>query len=741
MFSITLFCSAMLMFCIQPLAGKWLLPIFGGTPQVWNTCMIFFQAILFVGYMYVHFAGRLLGLKGQAIFHGVLIVIAAVIFPISLSSSNIFIFESQPEWGILKSLWISLGAPLFIISCTAPLLQKWFSQLSHTQAKDPYFLYATSNLGSLIALLAYPILIEPNLGVIKQKEYATILFSMLGVSIVVCLIIFLFGAKQQKFAQTDNTSDNNIVINWNQRVRWLLLSFAPSSLLLGVTTHITTDIAAVPLFWIIPLALYLLTFIFAFAQKSYLPYDRILELQAFLIALVIIITLAPFIDATWGKLILQLLVFFTTAFVCHRELANCRPSANKLTEFYLWLSFGGALGGAFNALLAPIIFIKPIEYPLALTLACLLRPFIGSENSREKFRNFILPLAVFLTIVLIVGLINFLGAQSIILLKVIGWISIVPAGVVVWSFCSYPLRFGFAVGLMLIGLPLLMDNIHTQTEILKEVRSFFGIYKVNYDKTLGINIIRHGTTTHGAQKVAQNKFSLEPLSYYHRGGPFGDIFSSLINTFGDKPVAVVGLGAGTLSCYGREKSQWTFYEIDSVIEEIAKDTKYFTYLRDCPPQKNIVIGDARLKLEEASNEYYEVLIIDAFSSDAIPTHLLTKEAFKLYLEKISPTGVLILHISNRYLNLEPVIGNLASAMTLSSRIRRGEPPVDQARIVEASPATVVILAREEKYLGDLVKNPKWNRLATSPNDKLWTDDYVNILSILEKPSSQKRSPP
>lgn len=732
-FSLALFCSALLMFIVQPMVAKTLLPALGGTPQVWSACMVFFQAMLFAGYLHAHFTGKWLGLKGQAVLHLAMAVAALLLLPFNVGDRIASPDTSNPIAWLLQVLAISVGVPVFLISATAPLLQKWVAHTRHPASVDPYFLYVASNLGSLLALLGYPTLIEPFVGLQSQWQGWGIGFAALVVLLTACAVLFWrdqaqtptgVAAVQAPAAITNLTN--------NQRLRWVLLSLAPTSLLLGVTSYITTDIAAVPLFWVVPLALYLLTFICAFAQRPPISQGVALRGQAFVVTLLAVGSLVPaiVIAMPWPWMAVHLLAFFLTALACHGELVRSRPATTHLTEFYLWLSFGGVLGGALTALLAPLVFTGLAEYPMALVLACLLRPALASNGAkRERLRDFVLPCLLLLMAWSFFKVTALLAQLPPVWGVVMLGLVAAGSGVGLLSFSTRPLRFGLGIAALFISLQLSSPSSnHSLGQLAASARSFFGVYKVYRNDALSLNVLVHGSTIHGAEfKDGAN--GQQPGTYYHRDGSFGQVFRGIAPALAHRAVAIVGLGTGGLACHGAKGSQWTFFEIDPLVEQIARDTRYFSFLRDCPPTTRVVIGDARITLRNAIDDSYGVMLIDAFTSDAIPTHLLTREAIALYRKKLAPDGVLVLHISNRFLNLAPVLSRLAQDGRWVGRMSdvKSAPPSNG---LHASPALVVVLAANEAALGSLATDSRWLRLPPAESGAVWSDDYVNILDAL-----------
>lgn len=727
-FAGTLFCSALLLFGVQPLLGKMLLPRLGGTPQVWNACMVFFQAMLFAGYLHAHYSGVLLGRRRQAVLHLALAVAALLALPLGLSSGTPALDPAQPLGWLMQTLLLSVGLPIFVISSTAPLVQQWFSRTRHPSADDPYFLYAASNLGSLLALLGYPLIIEPLVDLDRQASLLSAGFVVLVMALSGCALLYFRDSDPAGRGASPIAPDGREAsLAWRLRARWLLLSFAPSSLMLGVTTHITTDIAAVPLFWVLPLALYLLSFVLVFMRRPPIPHDLALRGQAILVTLLVVVMLLPGVARAWPMLVVHLLAFFATAMVCHGELIRTRPAVQHVTEFYLWLSAGGLLGGVFNALLAPLAFSLPLEYPLVLVLACLLRPpaAVGRPMAVSRL-DLLLPLA--LAVAMLLAGQGMAGLAS--RIASFWWSAslVVLAALSVLSFSERPVRYALGIAAVLVNVAALgqAERYREGQQVDSVFRSFFGVYQVRYNEKADMNVLIHGTTVHGAQ-LRQPALSSQPILYYGQGGPFGGLFQALADRLHGGRVAVVGLGVGGLTCYGTKRSAWTFYEIDPLVERIARDTRYFSYLRDCPPAVQVVIGDARLSLRAAPDHYYNLIVVDAFSSDAIPTHLLTSEAIAGYLAKLTPDGVLAIHISNRYMDLEPTVGTLAGHAGLVGRINRPR-TAGLASGLPSTPAQLAVLGRSERSLGPLATDPGWRPLSWRPGDRVWSDRYVNVLA-------------
>ena len=735
LYTLTLLLNALLLFLVQPMIAKMLLPSLGGTPAVWNTCMVFFQTMLLCGYAYSHFVTKKLSLKPQIIVHLALFIGAALVFPFEISEKSLQSLSNgaQPISWMLGQLFLLVGLPFLMLATSGPLLQQWFSQTDHPSAKDPYFLYSASNVGSLLALVGYPLLLEPTLRLRQQSLtwavcYVTLL-SLLGA----CAAIRWRAAKPVAQPTTDEAPREAAPLNWPQRGRWVLLSFVPSSLMLGVTTHLSTDISPFPLLWVVPLALYLITFILAFAKRQWISTARLAQGFPFLGIALAFVMFSEEKHALWLSVGLPLLFFFCTALLCHRQLAETRPATLHLTEFYVWLSVGGTLGGLFNSLLAPFIFNRVLEYPLMVIVALLLRPrstkaaAVPLRSLWERSLDYALPAALGLLTFLLVYSLPYVGVPK---MPAVALSLGVPA-VIGLGFITKPIRFGLAMAAILFGGSSYLGLLFGQT--LHQSRNFFGVQRVAVDQTGTMHDLSHGSTRHGRQYI-DPKRQCEPVSYYHQNGPVGQWMTALREQPLAKPnVAIVGLGTGALISYAKPGEDWTFYEIDPDVIQIAAHSGHFTYLKNCSAASNrIVMGDARLQLRNAPDRHYGLIVLDAFSSDGIPVHLLTKEALDLYLAKLADGGRLVMHISNVYLDLRQVVSALAQSANLSCLVNDDF----SAQMVNAAPnqdpSTWVVLARRAEDLGSLSQHPQWHRFDNYAKSKLWTDDYSNILSVFRR---------
>ena len=725
LFGLTIFVSSALLFSVQPMIAKMLLPLLGGTPAVWNTCMLFFQAVLLAGYAYALLVSRW-PLRHQLIVQLAVLVVAFISLPIGLSSSwvNSVPPTEDPSLWLLLCLAASVGLPFFIVSSNSPLLQKWFSRTATDSAKDPYFLYAASNAGSLLALLAYPVVLEPYFSLRMQSRMWTVTYAVL-LLLVAVNCFFLRNTDQKQIENTSVLPDEKLTVR--RRLRWLLLAFAPSSLMLGVTNYITTDIASVPLLWIIPLALYLLTMIFAFSRRNFFS-ARFGDL---VVPGATIFLLMMYLADTSGRgsrmlIFLHLGYFFFAALMCHSQLAEDRPGPQHLAQFYVWLSLGGVLGGIFNAIVAPMLFRAVVEYPLAILLSCLLLPGLkaGPSGVKERRLDFAFP-------ALIGALTAGLGwfAYNVLPIKMSGSVFVVALPLfVAYPLRKRPLRFALSLGAVVLAAALVTGVGRTT---LHAERNFFGVLRVLSDRDRDLHSFLHGSTVHGRQNTTPER-RCEALSYYHREGPLGRIFAqfqSVRPSTNRANVAIIGLGTGATISYALPSEKWTFYEINPAVVSIAKSPRYFRYLSDCAAAPvEMVLGDARLKLHSAPDQSYDLLVLDAFSSDAIPVHLMTSQALDLYLSKLAPGGLLVFHISNRNLDLTGVVADLAKTRQLSGLSMLDLMPTQPNG---KDPSHWVVLARNSASFGSLANDKDATPLVSSGTEDVWTDDFSNILSVFK----------
>ena len=728
-FALTLFVSATLLFVVQPMFAKIVLPLLGGSPAVWNTCMVFYQGSLLAGYLYAHFTTRWLGVRRQAGFHLVILCLPWLVLPVGMATAWTPPAEANPIPWLLLLLTASVGLPFFVVSASAPMLQAWFANTGHPAAKDPYFLYAASNLGSMLALLGYPVIVEPSLSLGGQSVAWTTGYGLLMLLTAGCAVFLWRRGPDLELSMADEEPGRDVPQGddptFSTRMRWLVLSFAPSSLLLGVTAHISTDIAAVPLLWVVPLALYLLTFVLVFARRSILPHELMVRVQPFVVILLAVLFFHGVSKMVWLKLLLHLVTFFVIAMVCHGELAKTRPRAKYLTEFYIWMSAGGVLGGLFNAMVAPAMFSSIVEYPLVIAVACLLRPKLDSAKPAGSGRWFDLALPAAMAFGL-GGLVLGLQARGILMTEGSASAILAVAGLIVFGFQSRPVRFGLGIAATFVVGSLCFGQ---ETNLLHVERNFFGVIRVSRSPAPAAHVMSHGSTNHGMQRLDPAE-RCQAIGYYHQSGPLGQVFAALGDPHHAREIGIIGLGTGGITAYAQAGQRVVYYEIDPAVERLARDPRYFTYLRDCKAETDVVLGDARLTIGAERDSHFDILILDAFTSDAIPIHLITREAIGMYLEKLTPQGVLVLHISNRYLDLEPILGNIAHDLGAVCHIQKDRDVSAQQQAEGKFPSTWALIARRPENLGQLPDDPKWKPVPKSPDYPLWTDDFSNILAVL-----------
>ncbi len=730
LYGLTIFVGASLLFLVQPMFARMALPLLGGAPAVWNTAMVFYQATLLVGYAYAHASMRWLGPRRQAGLHLLILLLPFLVLPIALPAGWTPPGETSPIPWLLALLAVAVGLPFFAVSATSPVLQAWFAATGHPGSRDPYVLYAASNLGSMLALLAYPVIVERVLRLPVQSHLWAWGYGTLVVLAAACAFALWRPrgvghagepASLPGPATPPAAHDADRPITRARRARWVLLAAVPSSLMLSVTTYLSTDIAAIPLLWVVPLAIYLLTFTLVFGRRRIVPHRVWVELLPVALLPLVLVLVARANEPLALVIPTHLVVFFVAAMVCHGELARDKPDPRHLTEFYLWLSVGGVVGGAFTALLAPVVFTNVLEYPLVLALLPLLpsRPPAAWLGRTSRILDLVLPLALgALTVLLIVGL-ERAGFGPGAIGPAVGLVTLMCL-----AFWRRPVRFALGLAALLLAGAVYQGE---EGRLLYAERSFFGVSRVTRDPSGQYHMLMHGTTLHGMQGLAPARRQ-EPLTYFHPSGPRGQFFAAVDGPAPRRAVAVVGLGAGSLACYGKPEQRWTFYEIDPVVFRVAGNTRFFTFLRDCPPKTFVVLGDARLTLARASDAAYDLIVLDAYSSDAPPMHLITLDAVRLYLTKLAPGGVLLFNISNRHLVLEPVLGAIARAAGLAARTRDDARVADTERMAGKVESQWVVMARREEDLGALRDDPLWKAPAAPPGLQPWTDDFASLLA-------------
>lgn len=701
-FVIAIFLSAALLFAVQPMVGRLVLPSMGGSPAVWNTVMVFFQASLLAGYALAHLIARLKSRRTQAAFHTILALGAIASLPIGYSPA-VFDAAHGPIVPLITGLILGVGLPALALATMSPLLQRWYATMRLKRSHDPYFLYAASNAGSLLGLLGYPLFIEPTVGLSGQTLAWSIGFALLALIMAPIWI----GLVRSRVTPGEQVAEEEPGRTPAHPIQWVVLALVPSSLLLGVTQHITTDIAAMPLFWAIPLALYLLTFIIAFVDGT----GRILRITSRAVPiLAVAVTVAILIDAKhplFAVLLLHLAGFFAIALGCHRRLYESRPRAEDLTRFYLFISIGGVLGGSINALLAPNLLTWVAEYPVMIALGAGLA--MGWPLWSKKLIPELAP-ALGFALLFAIGLLLIDHATPLGKVLLVG----APA-LACFLLSTKPARFALA----LLAALLLPEFIQPDANLIHRQRTFFGVHSVYREPARDgeRHVLRHGGTIHGLQNLG----STTPQTYYHPTGPIGVVFERLAP---DAEIGAIGLGVGSVASLARPGDTLTFYEIDDEVRRIASDESLFTYLSHSPADVSTIIGDGRLTVARAKP--MDLIIVDAFSSDAIPMHLMTAEALAMYAEHLRPNGVIAMHLSNRYLELEPVVAATAHEAGLVCAIWQEVP--NSSQLTDGKqPSVWALLAPEPD---DLAPFDEFLLQAPDLDVRPWTDDYANVLGVM-----------
>ncbi|MFL5329128.1 MAG: spermidine synthase [Gemmataceae bacterium] len=825
LFAVTLFLSATLLFLIQPMIAKMLMPLAGGTAAVWSTCMVFFQAALLGGYWYAHAGPKRMGARGFAKPHAFLLLLPLAALAVSAYFGSPLTpikslaprGEDYPFFNLVLLLGALVGLPFFFLATSAPLLQRWFAETDSPYASDPYFLYAASNLGSLLGLVAYPAFVERYLPLKQQAWLFAGGFALWVVLIWICAKAI---AASQPKAHVEAAAGPPIPLA--ERLRWMILAAVPSSLMLSVTSFATVDLAPIPLFIVVPLGVYLLTFVIAFAR----PGEWLSKVMGLAAPVALLLLVFMQVSDTKPKNLMLGLgihvgVFFVTALACHVELARRRPPAGRLTEFWLWVSFGGVVGGMFNALVAPVIFKEHSEYILGLIMACFLVPRGVAARCEGQpvslFFDVAIPVIVGCAVFLAVRFWNVSLSASIGSLKDVthvtgirDWLqehkfavneeqikTILCYGIpilIVFAFVERPLRFGLSVAAICFAATANLYQLESTDafpfvkvsspdDVKLRSRSFFGVLKVTQEPSHPAAIenmyyrLVHGTTLHGMQRrevvadqatdlmhwmfnnqseaqayyediwtkagspeAARKILQEEPLTYYHRRGPAGEVFSLTPAGQSNKPVAFIGFGTGSLCAYAKPEQAVTIYEIDPAVRRISTNPEYFSYYSAAEKRGaklNMIMGDARLRIEEAAPNTFAVIAVDAFSSDSIPIHLLTKEAIQLYFSKLAPDGVLALHVSNRYLELDKIVARLAEDLGKSAYQWKDQDEWSDGNCAVKSRSNWIVLVNKPEHAGVLLKGTKveeegikWGKMTADPAVPLWTDDFSNILSVM-----------
>jgi hypothetical protein len=710
--TLAVFVSAFLLFAVQPMVAKMLLPNLGGAPAVWNTAMVFYQGALLLGYLYAHTLAQRLAPKAQLVTHLGVLVLPFLVLPLGYANLHPPTTSNPAPW-MLLTMAASVGLPFFVLSATSPLVQAWFARAG---GGDPYHLYAASNVGSFAGLLAYPLLIEPNWPVDLQSQRWTIGY----VAFVVVLVGLAATLAKRPLKEVDAQEESE-ELTWRRRLKWVFLAFVPSSHFIGATTFLTTDIAVMPLLWVLPLGIYLLTMVIVFARRTPIPHRWVVAAFPVALAAITWMTVTKFLSYRMFTFGAHLVLLFLGALLCHGELAKDRPKPARLTEFFLWMSLGGVLGGVFNALIAPAIFVRVFEYGLVLALAGLALPFRGRSRSLAAAAwDLALPIGVCTAVFF------FLWARRMNVMEVPGWLyqAIVATACVVAVFCSWrPLRFATMIGGL---LAISFYNASASRQTLFAGRSFFGVYRV--DKVGTSHELLHGKIMHGEQ-IMEPGFDDAPLSYYHPLGPLKEVFADWKRPPGAR-VAAVGLGSGSVCLWSQPGEHWTFFEIDPLVERIARDPSLFVALKNAKGMVDVDIGDARLRLAQRSDRF-DLIVVDAFSSDAIPAHLMTLEAFRMYAQRLKPQGFMAVHISNKFLRLEPLVAAICAQLGwVAYTCDENRYPVLGPMVRGRTESTWMAVGPPEHDWSPFQNSVRWKPAESDPKVRAWTDGYSSLVPVL-----------
>jgi len=722
LFILTIVTGSFLLFLTQPMIARMALPRVGGSPSIWNSAMLVYQLLLLGGYAYAHWLARLKP-RVQVGIHIILLGLAAFWLPIGLAAMSPSP-DSEPALWVPLFLIASIGPLFFIVSSQAPLMQRWYALES--SRGEPYTLYAASNLGSFAGLLSYPLIVEPTMGLEQQSWLWTFLYVFLVLLVAACALT-VPGKAVETLPEEAGPAPTR-----RQMLHWIILAAIPSGLMLSTTTHLTTDIVAIPLLWVLPLGLYLLSFVIAFAaRRGFANFITVVAPLVILIAGGLAFsdgTRNPLFSATLG-----LALLFVIAVALHSEMFRLRPAVSHLTRFYLAMSVGGVIGGFFCAIMAPLLFDWAYEHPLLIVAAALVCPQYALVPWPKSARilAFALPAFAFILSYATAAhlLANLIGNADV--AKVLGSIL-----VSLLALACLGRRWPFAF--TLLALMLSYDGWATLYHSYEgnRTRSYFGIYEVSdqldQDGQPIARALTHGTTLHGKQNLLPGLETM-PTTYYARRSGVGLTMTNADALFGVHPrIAVVGLGSGTLSCYARPNQAWTFFEIDPAMVQVARNR--FSFLSRCAPQVQMVLGDARLSLARQPENSIDILAVDAFSSDAVPMHLLTREALRVYGRAVQRNGIVLFHISNRYLDLQPVIADLAAREGWNAEILQYVPD-EHEEVLNATISVWIALSRNPATLERLKAlsgddGVNWEPIQPRPGFAGWSDDHASILPII-----------
>lgn len=730
------FTSAFLLFAVQPLFTKMALPMLGGAPNVWNAAMVFFQTALLLGYLYAHLLSTRFNLRTQALVH--LCVIGAGMFflPFAPPAGATPPATGAHAFWLIGMMGAAIGVPFFALSANAPLIQRWLSHTSHPSAQDPYFLYAASNIGSISSLLLYPLLLEPTLGISAQARMWTVGYVVLaGLIAATASCAYVRAAPERRL----DPAPARASIAQSGPLWWTAIAIAPSGLMLSVTTHLTTNVAPSPFLWVAPLSLYLLSFVFVFGPHGDLWRRHAVRLLPALIAAAAIVD-AVWLDDPLSSSLSPLALFFAAAIGCHGELARRRPDPSRLTRYYLSMSLGGVIGGALVALAAPVIFPDIWEYPLLLVGAAFV---IAACNDGLKGKLFPVGVAAMALAAVFGAFADFVPDLPERVGLAINVALAFASAFVIVKYGKNAVLLAVAVAALLSNAMAVRAQMHNgYGELIMRERSFFGVSKVyrSIADPVPAHILVHGAIIHNLQ-LRGSDYEMIPLAYYSFAGPFGQTIEGMRRLKPSLKVAVIGLGAGALACHAKSGDAWTFYELDPHVADLARDDRYFSYLSRCAPGAPVVIGDARLAFareQEIHAGKYDLIVVDAFSSDSIPAHLITREALALYRRRLAKGGVIFFHTSNRYLDVNSVASRIAEDAGLAAQVIRFQPDKSQPLGALISRATAVVMGDDAVIAAIGEARADWSALSPSPYVSVWTDDYSNILGAMAAKIRERR---
>lgn len=747
-FAVAIFTGAFLLFQVQPIIGKFILPWFGGSPGVWTTCLLFFQTLLLGGYAYAHFSTTYLKPKTQALLHMALLGVSLVLLPITPSETWKSHVEGDPVGRILLLLTVTIGLPYFVLSATGPLMQRWFSETS--PGLSPYRLYALSNIGSLLALLSYPFFFEVKF---TRQEQST--FWSVGLLLFVGFCGWCAWRVWRRDAPTQTTEAGDEAgaaasqrSPWADRLLWVGFPAIASILLMATTNKLSQEVAVIPFLWVLPLSLYLLSFILCFDHGRWYVREIWVALLMVCIALVCQLLAAGTDAPMWFQVVGYSLALFAACMVCHGELYRLRPPARRLTGYYLSISAGGALGGLMVAVVAPATLNDYRELQAGLWM---LSYALGVVCLRQQSRELALAagvgamIATFVNPILRGSFKDGLAATDEFMLFYQENGLLIALGLLIFVLCVIDLpRFrvlptweprmaGFMMTICFgVGVMFFLEaRGHRSTPVLSASRNFYGTLKV-YDYQSDspeqrYRLLLHGATTHGFQFVHEDR-AMWKTTYYTEQSGVGRAIAELPES--PRRLGLVGLGTGTLAAYGREGDYLRIYEINPEVERLARTQ--FSFLERSPAKTEVIMGDARLAMERevatGQAQQFDLLALDAFSSDAIPVHLLTAEAFKIYLQHLKPDGVIAVHISNRYLDLRPIVENLAAHLELATAAIHDDDPEEWWMYR----TTWILVTKNKVWLErERIKEATDLELSTTETEALWTDDYASLYPILK----------